>query len=62
MDFNYAFEAMMSAEEQIERAQLRGKMEERRRILEKLAQLELQNKKWSGEPKRLAQLFWGQTN
>lgn len=59
MDFNYAFEAMMSAEEQIERARLRGKMEERKRILEKLAQLELQNKKWSGEPKKLAQLFWG---
>jgi hypothetical protein len=59
MDFDYAFEAMMSAEEQIERAQLRGKMEERRRILEKLAQLELQGKKLKSSPRELAQFFWG---
>ena len=60
--YDYAFEAMVSNQEQVERAHLRGKMDERKRILEKLAQLELQNKKWSGEPKELAQLFWGQTN
>ena len=59
MDFDYAFDAMMSAEEQIERAQLRGKMEERRRILEKLAQLELQGKKLKSSPRELAQFFWG---
>lgn len=62
MDFNYAFEAMVSAEEQIERARLRGRMEERKRILEKLAQLELQKEKSNHSPRDLAQLFWGRTN
>lgn len=59
MDFNYAFEAMMSAEEQIERARIKGKMDERRRILEKLAQLELQGDKLKRSPKELARFFWG---
>jgi len=49
----------MSAEEQIERARIKGKMDERRRILEKLAQLELQGDKLKRSPKELARFFWG---
>lgn len=60
--YDYAFEAIVSNKEQVELAHLRGRMEERRHILKQLALLESKNKKWKGEPKELARLFWGRTS